>query len=98
MGSSSFSGSLGCSCLNMVWMTNKDEFLACSTQHGLSMDGLIYYIIPITIDDPCWVEHAKKSSLLVIHTIFIQLHPNEPLKLDDPLSLRKLTGEVQIVK
>ena len=62
------------------------------------MDGLIYYIIPITIDNPCWVEHAKNSSLLVIHTIFRHLHPNEPLKLDDPLSLRKLAGEGQLVK
>ena len=54
------------------------------------MDGLIDYIITITIDDPCWVERAKHSALLVIHTIFRLLHPYEPLKQYDPLSLHKL--------
>ena len=55
-------------------------------------------IIPITIDDPCWLERTKNASLLVIHTIFRLLHPYEPLKLDDPLLLCKLTGEGQISK
>ena len=36
-GSSRFRGSLGCSGLNMVWMTNKSAFLARYTQHGSSM-------------------------------------------------------------
>ena len=34
------------------------------------MDGLIGEIITVTIDDPSWVERAKKLALLVIHTIF----------------------------
>ena len=49
-------------------------------------------IITITIDDSCWVEHFKNAALLVIHTIFRPLHPYEPLKWDQPLSLRKLSG------
>ena len=36
-GSSRFNAPYGCSGLNMVWMTNKDAFLARSTQHSSSM-------------------------------------------------------------
>ena len=61
-----------------------------------SIDGLIYDIITITIDNPCWVESAKIVALLVIHTIFMTLKTYEPLKQYDPLSLRKLTGEGQL--
>ena len=62
------------------------------------MDGFIDEITTITIANPCWVERAKNVSLLVIHTIFRPLHPYEPLKQDDPLSLRKLAGEGQLAK
>ena len=60
------------------------------------MDGFIDDIITINIDDPCWVEHVKNVALLVIHTIFRLLHPHEPLKLDDPLSLHKIREEYQL--
>ena len=48
------------------------------------MDGFIDDIIAITIDEPCWVERAKNTALLVIHTIFRLLHPYESLKQDVP--------------
>ena len=35
---------------------------------------------------------------MVIHTIFRPLPPSEPLKRDDPLSLRKLEGEGQLAQ
>ena len=60
------------------------------------MDVFVYDIITITIDKPCYVERAKDASLLIVHIIFRPWHSDEPLKLDDPLSLRKLTGEGQI--
>ena len=62
------------------------------------MNGLIDDIITITIDKPCWVERAKNATLLVTHTIFRPLHTYETLKLDDPLSLRKMAGEGQFAK
>ena len=63
-----------------------------------SMNGLIDDIITITIDDPCWVEYAKNADLLIIHTIFRTNNFHQPLKLDEPLSLRKLAGEGQLAK
>ena len=44
------------------------------------MDGFIYYIITITIDNACWVERAKNAALLIIHTIFRSHKSDEPLK------------------
>ena len=40
----------------------------------------------------------KKTSLLVINTIFRLLHPYEYLKQDSPLSLRNITGEFQLAE
>ena len=62
------------------------------------MDGLIYDIIAITIDNPCWVEITNNAALLIIHIIFRPRHSNKPLKRDYPLSLRKIVGEGQIDK
>ena len=59
------------------------------------MDGSINEIITITIDDPRWADRTKKSALLIIHTIFRPLQSSKPLKLDEPISLRKLSGEGQ---
>ena len=59
-----------------------------------SIDGLIDDIITIDIDDPNWTERTKNAALLVIHTIFRPLNSPETLKRDDPLSLRKILGEV----
>ena len=60
------------------------------------MDGFIDDIITITVDDDYWIDRAKFAALLVIHTLFQPLQPLEPLKRDDPLSLRKLAGEGEI--
>ena len=60
------------------------------------MDGFIDDVITITIDDPFWVERAKNAYLLIIHNIFSPQKSDEPLKQDDPLSLRKLVEEIQI--
>ena len=62
------------------------------------MYGFRNDIIYITIEDPCWVERAKNTALLVIHTIFRLLQPYKPLKRDDPLSLRKISVEGQLVE
>ena len=62
------------------------------------MDGYIDEIITITIDNPFWVECAKTTAFLVIHTISRRLHLEKPLKCDDPLPLRKLAGEGQLAK
>ena len=57
-----------------------------------SMNGFIDDTITITIDNPHWVERAKNTALLIIHTIFRPWQSNETLKRDDPLSLRKIAG------
>ena len=62
------------------------------------MDGFIDDIITITVDDDHWIDRAKSAALLVIHTLFRPLQPSEPLKRDDPLSLRKLAGEGQLAE
>ena len=62
------------------------------------MDGFICDIITITVDDNHWIDRARSAALLVIHTLFRPLQPLEPLKRDDPLSLRKLAGEGQLVE
>ena len=54
------------------------------------MDGYIDDIISITVDDKHWIDRTKSAALLVIHTLFQTLQPAETLKLEDPLSLRKL--------
>ena len=61
-----------------------------------SMHVFIDDIITITVDDDHWIDRAKIAALLVIHTLFRPLQPSEPLKRDDPISLRKLTGEVKL--
>ena len=63
-----------------------------------SMGGFIDDIIPITIENPWWVERAKNAYLFIIHTIFRPRKSDKPLKQDDPLSLHKLAGEGQLVK
>ena len=60
------------------------------------MDGFIDDIITITVDDEHWIDCAKSASLLVIHTLFLPLQPSQPLKRDNPLSLRKLAVEGQL--
>ena len=62
------------------------------------MDGLIDDIITITVDGYHWIDRAKSAALLVIHTLFRPLQPSEPLKRDDPLSLRKLAEEGQLAE
>ena len=62
------------------------------------MDVFINDIITITVDDKHWIDCAKSAALLVIHTLFRPLHPSEPLKRDDPLSLRKLAWEGQLAE
>ena len=62
------------------------------------MDGFINDIITITIDVNHWIDRAKSASLLVIHTLFRPLESSEPLKRDDPLSLRKLAGDGQLAE
>ena len=58
------------------------------------MNRFIDDIIKITIDDPLWVERAKKADLLLaIHTIFRPIQYSEPLKQDEPLPLHKIAGE-----
>ena len=61
-----------------------------------SMDGFINDIITITVDNKNWIYCTKIAALLVIHTLFRPLQPSEPLKQDDPLSLRKLLEEGQL--
>ena len=62
------------------------------------MNGFIDNIITITVNDEHWIDHAKSAAILVIHTLFQPLQPSEPLKLDDPLSLRKITGEGKLAE
>ena len=42
------------------------------------------------------MERAKNADLLIIHTIFRPQKSDEPLKQDDPLSLRRISGEGHI--
>ena len=63
-----------------------------------SMDGFIDDIITITVDDEHWIDRAKSAALLVIHTLFWPLQPSEPLKRDNPLSLRKLVGKRKLAE
>ena len=73
------------------------ELLAVEiTATEASMYGFIYDISTITVDDEHWIDRAKSAALLVIHTLFRPLQPSEPLKRDDPLSLRKLAGVGQL--
>ena len=62
------------------------------------MDGFIDDTITITFDDNHWIYRAKSAALLVINTLFRPLQPLEPLKRDNPLSLRKLAGEGQVAE
>ena len=57
------------------------------------MDGFIDNIVIITVDNKYWIERVKSAALLVIHTLLQPLQASEPLKRDNPHSLRKLTGE-----
>ena len=62
------------------------------------MNGLIDNIITVTVDDKHWIYRGKCADLLVINTLIQPLQPSEPLKRDDPLSLRKLAGWGQLFK
>ena len=62
------------------------------------IDGFIDDIFTITADNKYWVEGAKIAALLVIHTLFRPLQASEPLKRDDPLSLRKIAGGGQLAE
>ena len=62
------------------------------------MDRFFDDIITITANDKHWIDRAKSAALLVIHTLFRPLQPSEPLKRDNPLSLRKLVGGGQLAK
>ena len=62
------------------------------------MDGFIDDIITITVDDGHWIDRAKSAALLVIYTLFRPLKPSQPLKRDNPISLRKLAGEGQLAE
>ena len=62
------------------------------------MDLFVDDIITITIDNACWVERAKNAAFFIIHTIFRPQPSDEPLKQDDPLSIRKLAGEGPLVE
>ena len=63
-----------------------------------SMDGFIYDIITIGINDPRCVDSVKNAALLITNTIFRPQQSNEPLKRYEPLSLRKLAREGQLAK
>ena len=63
-----------------------------------SMDGFIDDIITIPVDDEHYIYRANSAFLLVIHTLFQPLQPSEPLKRDDPISLRELTVEGQLAE
>ena len=63
-----------------------------------SMDVFIDDIITITVDEYHWIDRAKSASLLVIHTLFRPIQPSEPLKQDDPISLRKMMEEGQLAE
>ena len=77
-------------------LSTSDPLALDITATDASLDGLIYDIITITVDEKHWIDRAKIAALLVIYTLFRLLQPSEPLKRDDPLSLRKLAGEVQL--
>ena len=68
------------------------------TNTEASMGGFIEYIITIAVDNEHWIYRAKSAALLVIYILFRPLHPSEPLKLDDTISLGKLTGEGHLAK
>ena len=77
-------------------LATADPLAVDITATEASMDGFINYIITITVDDKHWIDRKKSAALLVIHALFQPLRPSEPLKQDDPLSLRKLMGEGQL--
>ena len=58
-----------------------------------SVDMFIDNIITITADNKHWIECAKNTAILVIHSLFRPLQTYEQLKRDDPLSPRKLAEE-----
>ena len=79
-------------------MATADPLAVDITSTEASMDGFIYDIITITVDDEHWIYRAKVAALLVIHTLFRPLQPPETLKRDNPLSLRKLAVEGQLAE
>ena len=56
------------------------------------MYGFIYYMVTLTINDTTWVDWAKKSALMVIHTMFLTLQTSDPFNKDNPLLIHKLEG------
>ena len=68
------------------------------TSTEASMDGFVDDIITIMVVYKHWIDCVKIATLLVIHTLFQPLQLSEPLKQDDPLSLRKLAGGGQLAE
>ena len=62
------------------------------------MDGFIDNIIYITVDNKYGIERAKTAALLVINLLLQTLQASKPLKHDDQLYLRKLSGEGKLAK
>ena len=77
-------------------LATTDLLAVDSTATEASMDGFIDDIFTIPVDDKYLIDREKSAAILVIHALFQPLQPSKPLKLDDPLSLRKLVGEVQL--
>ena len=57
------------------------------------MDGSINDMITITVENEHWIERPKSAALLVINTLFLPLQSYEPIKSNDPLSLRQIARE-----
>ena len=62
------------------------------------MDGFIYEIIKLTIDDPTWVNQSKNATLMAIHTKFWPLQTSYTLSQDYPLAIRKLAVEEHLTQ
>ena len=62
------------------------------------MDGLIDNIIAIILDNKYGIEREKTAALLVSNTILRPLQVSETLKCDNPISIRKLSGEGKLTK
>ena len=71
-----------------IHLAKSDPLAVYITATETSMDGFIDDIITIPVDDKQCIDCAKSAAILVIHTLFRPLQPTEPLKQEDPLSLR----------
>ena len=79
-------------------LEKSDPLAVDITATEASIDSFIDDITTITVDDDHWIDRAKSAALLVIHTLFRPLQPSEPLKRDNPLSLRKIAREGQLAE